>query len=101
MTDLFEMVLATAESEDSKYRDICQCRDDLLGFLDRNEWFGVGNIWKDGRCFVEDYPEVESKIALWLRAYQRSPEESRDRLMQRLAGLFPEQKEAALIKFLR
>ena len=89
MTDLFEMVLATAESEDSKYRDICQCRDDLLGFLDRNEWFGVGNIWKDGRCFVEDYPEVESKIALWLRAYQRSPEERFKILLDKYKDVYP------------
>ena len=34
------------------------------------------------------------------RVYQRSPEESRQRLLERLSMLFPRQKEAALRKFL-
>ena len=33
MIDLFEAVMKSAVATDSKYRDICQCRDDLLGFL--------------------------------------------------------------------
>lgn len=37
---LFDEVLKDAAQVQSAYRDICRCRDDLLGFLDRNGWFG-------------------------------------------------------------
>lgn len=87
--DLFEIVQITAASVDSKYRDICQCRDDLLGFLDRNEWFGRRSEWKDGRCYIDDYHEIEAKISLWLRAYQRSPEERFKILLDEYKSIYP------------
>ena len=40
MTRLFDEVLEDAARTGSRYRDICRCRDDLLGFLDVNGWFG-------------------------------------------------------------
>ena len=72
MIDLFEAVVNSADAIGSKYRDICQCRDDLLGFLDRNDWFGIETEWRDGHVFINEYSDIEPKIALWLKAYQRT-----------------------------
>ena len=89
MTDLFEMVNYKAESVGSKYRDICQCRDDLLGFLDRNDWFGKKNEWKAGRVFIDDYGSIKDNLELWLRAYQRTPEERFTILLERYESEYP------------
>lgn len=90
MNDLFEMVRAASEAVESKYRDKCQCRDDLLGFLDRNEWFGKKTEWREGRCFIEGYEDIKDRLELWLRAYQRTPGERFEILMERYSNDYPD-----------
>lgn len=89
MIDLFEAVLKSADAVDSKYRDICQCRDDLLGFLDRNDWFGIESEWKDGHVFINEYRDIEPKIVLWLRAYQRTDGERLEILLDAYRNDYP------------
>ena len=89
MIDLFEAVLKSADAVDSKYRDICQCRDDLLGFLDRNDWFGIDSEWKDGHVFINEYRDIEPKIVLWLRAYQRTDGERLEILLDAYRNDYP------------
>lgn len=89
MIDLFEAVLKSADAVDSKYRDICQCRDDLLGFLDRNDWFGIESEWKDGHVFINEYRDIKPKIVLWLRAYQRTDGERLEILLDAYRNDYP------------
>lgn len=89
MIDLFEAVLKSADAVDSKYRDICQCRDDLLGFLDRNDWFGIETEWKDGHVFINKYRDIEPKIVLWLKAYQRTDGERLEILLEAYRNDYP------------
>lgn len=89
MIDLFEAVLKSADAVDSKYRDICQCRDDLLGFLDRNDWFGIETERKDGHVFINEYRDIEPKIVLWLKAYQRTDGERLEILLEAYRNDYP------------
>ena len=89
MIDLFEAVLKSADAVDSKYRDICQCRDDLLGFLDRNDWFGIETERKDGHVFINEYRDIEPKIVLWLKAYQRTDGERLEILLEAYLNDYP------------
>ncbi|MBQ3795592.1 MAG: hypothetical protein II842_04815 [Butyrivibrio sp.] len=89
MIDLFEAVVNSADAIGSKYRDICQCRDDLLGFLDRNDWFGIETEWRDGHVFINEYSDIEPKIALWLKAYQRTDGERLEILLDTYHDDYP------------
>ena len=55
MTRLFDEVLEDAVRTGSRYRDICRCRDDLLGFLDVNGWFGQEPVNCGRDTCVDDY----------------------------------------------
>ena len=77
MTVLFDEVLRDAERTGSKYRDICRCRDDLLGFLDRNTWFGQVPAGTGREIMVPDYKGMRGAVCLWLEAYQKPPREKR------------------------
>lgn len=90
MTLLFDEVLKDAEETGSKYRDICRCRDDLLGFLDRNEWFGQAPVNSGKDIAVEDYECMRESIRLWLSAYQKSPRERMMILADRYRGTLPD-----------
>lgn len=89
MIDLFEAVIKSAVATDSKYRDICQCRDDLLGFFDRNKWFGKKVEWKDGHVFINEYSDIEDRIALWLKAYQKTDAERMKILLDAYRDAYP------------
>ena len=89
MIDLFEAVMKSAAAMDSKYRDLCQCRDDLLGFLDRNGWFGMETEWRDGHVFINEYSDIEDRIALWLKAYQRTDTERMEILLEAYQDDYP------------
>ena len=78
MTRLFDEVLEDAARTGSRYRDICRCRDDLLGFLDVNGWFGQEPVNCGRDTCVDDYECMRDAIRLWLEAYQKPP---RERLM--------------------
>lgn len=90
MTLLFDEVLKDVEETGSKYRDICRCRDDLLGFLDRNEWFGQTPVNSGKDIAVEDYECMRESIRLWLSAYQKSPRERMMILADRYRDTLPD-----------
>lgn len=87
---LFDEVLKDAAQVQSAYRDICRCRDDLLGFLDRNGWFGQAPEGSGREMAVSDYESMRGPIRLWLSAYQRTPREKLSVLLDTYSGQLPE-----------
>ena len=90
MTVLFDEVLRDAERTGSKYRDICRCRDDLLGFLDRNEWFGQVPAGTGLEIMVPDYEGMRGAVCLWLEAYQKPPREKMELLLKQYQYRLPQ-----------
>ena len=90
MTILFDEVLRDAERTGSKYRDICRCRDDLLGFLDRNEWFGQVPAGTGLEIMVPDYEGMRGAVCLWLEAYQKPPREKMELLLKQYQYRLPQ-----------
>ena len=86
---LFDEVLKDAAQVQSAYRDICRCRDDLLGFLDRNGWFGQAPEGSGREMAVSDYESMRGPIRLWLSAYQRTPREKLSVLLDTYSGQLP------------
>ena len=90
MTVLFDEVLRDAERTGSKYRDICRCRDDLLGFLDRNAWFGQVPAGTGLEIMVPDYEGMRGAVCLWLEAYQKPPREKMELLLKQYQYRLPQ-----------
>ena len=90
MAALFDEVQKDAERTGSKYRDICRCRDDLLGFLDRNAWFGQVPEGTGRETAVPDYECMRDEICLWLAGYQKSPREKMELLLGQFRDSLPE-----------
>lgn len=90
MAVLFDEVLRDAERTGSKYRDICRCRDDLLGFLDRNAWFGQVPAGTGRETTVPDYECMRDAMRLWLSAYQKPSREKLQLLLEQYRNRMPE-----------
>lgn len=90
MMVLFDEVLKDAVQLQSAYRDICRCRDDLLGFLDRNGWFGQVPEGSGREMSVCDYESMRGPIRLWLSAYQKTPREKLSLLLDAHSRRLPE-----------
>ena len=88
MAVLFDEVLRDAERTGSKYRDICRCRDDLLGFLDRNAWFGQVPAGTGRETTVPDYECMRDAMRLWLSAYQKPSREKLQLLLYQLYTIY-------------
>ncbi len=89
MTELYKATLEEAEIIGSLYRDICRCRDDLLGFLDRNDWFGQLPVFQNRKVLVVDFQAMQPAVRRWLQAYQRSDREKLEILFQEFCGIKP------------
>lgn len=90
MMVLFDEVLKDAAQLQSAYRDICRCRDDLLGFLDRNGWFGQAPEGCGREMTVSNYESMRGQIRLWLSAYRKTPREKLSILLEAYSGRLPE-----------
>lgn len=90
MMVLFDEILKDAAQLQSAYRDICRCRDDLLGFLDRNGWFGQVPEGSGREIAVRDYESMRGPIRLWLSAYQKTPCEKLSLLLDAHSWRLPE-----------
>ena len=69
MTRLFDEVLEDAARTGSRYRDICRCRDDLLGFLDVNGWFGQEPV----NCGLQRPDAFNLRALSRIRSFRRDP----------------------------
>jgi len=86
---LFDVAAEEAAAVGSKYRDICQCRDDLYDFMDANEWFGLKVYGHGLDTRVKGLPAVLDRLRLWLRAYQRPDAEKLELLLSAFMQKYP------------
>ncbi len=86
---LFDMAAETASAIGSKYRDVCQCRDDLYDFMDANEWFGLKTDGSGHDLRVCGLQGCHDRIALWLKAYRRTDEEKLEILLSEYRCRYP------------
>lgn len=84
---LFAAVENKARQMESSYRDSIPCRDDLLEFLDSNDWFGAGCV-PCGRDYLVSW-EMLGYMDLWLRAYGKSRPEKIDLMLDAFAPVYP------------
>ena len=79
---LFEEVQVMAKGNDSKYRNVQKCRDDLLEFLDVNEWFGMSKRGADKNIEVIITDKALSSLELWINAYGRPADSASVRFLK-------------------
>ena len=87
---LYAQVESLAEQCGSLYRDVRPCRDDLLGFMDANEWFGQDVIGSGDSICISNFEAIKERLLIWLRAFRRSPAEKMDILFEVSRDRYPE-----------
>ena len=86
---LFDWVSDLAQESGSLYRDVRPCKDDLLGFMDANEWFGQRVSGSGESICMENVAAIEDRLRLWLRAYRRSSKEKTEILLESYGQRYP------------
>ena len=86
---LYARVAALARQCGSLYRNVRSCKDDLLGFMEANEWFGQEALGGEEDIRMERMEDIEERLLLWLRAYRRSPKEKTDILLEAARIRYP------------
>ena len=79
---LYGFAAALAKECGSLYRDIRPCKDNLLGFMDANGWFGQKAIGSGDNIRIERPEDIKERLLIWLRAYRRSAKEKTDILFE-------------------
>lgn len=88
-TFLFEKISSMAVENKSDFRNIQKCRDDLLEFLDCNQWFEMPSRGKAQDIEVIFNNEAYRCLELWLKAYGKSPEEKVNLIINRFKNSYP------------
>ena len=86
---LYGFAAALAKECCSLYRDIRPCKDDLLGFMDANGWFGQKAIGSGDKIRIERPEDIKERLLIWLRAYRRSAKEKTDILFEVSRDRYP------------
>lgn len=87
---LFEKAAEMAAQTGAKYRDIGRDRDELLEFLDVNEWFGMEWSGNGVDRKVAPFTNAEKPLATWLLAYQQPPKIKLLVMLEAYASAFPD-----------
>lgn len=89
MRPLFGTVKGMADRAGSRYGDRIKDRDELLAFMDANEWFGMPHLEEGGDFLAVFSDEVQAVINMWLKAYRKTDSEKAEMLTVLLAERFP------------
>lgn len=89
-TPLFFYADEIAADCNSLYRGRVMDRDELLAFMDENEWFGSFYEQVDDEFMLVMTPEIENAVSVWLKAYRRSDDEKKEILLAMLESRFPQ-----------
>lgn len=84
---LFKAVASKAGQSGSLYRDTIPCRDDLMGFLDSNGWFGMDYTVCGKDFFIA--ADIIPRLELWLRTYKRSRPEKITLVLEAYEAIYP------------
>lgn len=89
MQPLFGIVKSMADRDGSRYSDGVKDRDELLAFMDANEWFRCPHFEEDGVFQTVVSEEMQAALGIWMKAYRRTDNEKIQILMALLEGEFP------------
>ncbi len=84
---LFKSVKDKAVTTGSLYTDSIPCHDDLLEFMDSNDWFGSDCIPYNGDFLIPE--DVMGHMDLWLKAYGKSREEKISLMLESYEPFYP------------
>lgn len=87
---LFSYAAAAALSNGSLYRDRTRDRDELLAFMDANEWFGSSYEQNGDEFMVVMTAEIKNAVSIWINAYRRTNDEKVEILLTLLEKTFPQ-----------
>ena len=86
---LYRQAEIVANELGSLYRDTRRCRDDLLDFMDANEWFGQEVKGTGDDIYLPDMSAVIPGLTLWMKGYGRNDEEKILLLLEQFEPLYP------------
>jgi len=90
--NLYDRAAKTATTVNSLYTNTRSRRNDLLNFMDANEWFGVRPKFDGVSIFItiDEYASVESSLILWLKAYKQPGDVKILLMLEMYDGIYPE-----------
>lgn len=87
---LFSYAAETALNSGSRYRDKTRDRDELLAFMDANEWFGSYYEQIGDEFMIVMTTEIKNAVSIWINAYRRTNAEKTEILLALLEKRFPQ-----------
>lgn len=87
---LFSYARDAASGCDGFYRDRVRDRDELLAFMDANEWFGITYEQINDDFMIEITDEIRAALSVWFSAYRRTNTEKTSILLDLLEKSFPQ-----------
>lgn len=89
MEPLFDTVKQIAEKKGSLYRDRMKDRDELLAFMDDNEWFQAPHLEKDGEFLTMISEDMRTAFDIWAKAYRKTDGEKMEIIHTLLTAKYP------------
>lgn len=90
MQPLFSSVKILSENNGDHYRDRVKDRDELLAFMDANDWFHSSHTEEAGEVMVSLSEEMQEALKIWVHAYRKSDREKAAFMMEILENRFPD-----------
>lgn len=90
MQPLFSLVKILSENNGDHYRDRVNDRDELLAFMDANDWFHSSHTEAAGEVMVFLTEEMQEALQIWVHAYRKPDREKAAIMMGILENRFPD-----------
>lgn len=87
---LFSYAAETALNSGSLYRNKTRDRDELLAFMDANEWFGSPYEQNGDEFMIIMTAEIKEAVSIWINAYRRNNTDKVEILLTILEKSFPQ-----------
>lgn len=89
--NLFDYVSTLSKEICSLYENTQTCRNDLVGFMQANQWFMLSFEVNNGNPFLCkcDIDKIKDSLILWLSAYKKSGSEKTKLLLNNFCSTYP------------
>jgi hypothetical protein len=89
---LFSHAARLGESLNSLYRDNRFGRQDILEFMDANDWFGIEYVMKnrEPQMTLQSLEKIRKSLTLWLAAYRKPGRDKIALMLEHFSGTYPE-----------
>ena len=95
---LFSYAAETALNSGSLYRNKTRDRDELLAFMDANEWFGSPYEQNGDEFMIIMTAEIKEAVSIWINAYRRNNTDKVEILLTILEKSFPQTSQRWRLK---